>query len=84
MASCELASVCYALGPKSKSPNSTWPCTMDGTQLLVGTKGSEIFEFDMSTEDSWKTNRKIITQGHSAGWGVIENNALTDIGSTMN
>jgi hypothetical protein len=57
---------------------------MDGTQLLVGTKGSEIFEFDMSTEDSWKTNRKIITQGHSAGWGVIENNALTDIGSTMN
>lgn len=48
------------------------PCVkslfMEGTQLLVGTKGSEIFEFDMSTEDSWKTRRRIITQGHSAGY----------------
>ena len=47
------------------------PCVksifLEGTQLLVGTKGSEIFEFDMSTEESWRTNRKIITQGHSAG-----------------
>ena len=34
----------------------------------MGTKGSEIFEFDMSTEDSWKTRRRIITQGHSAGY----------------
>ena len=48
------------------------PCVkavfMEGTSLLVGTKGSEIFEFDMSTEDSWRTNRKIVTQGHSAGY----------------
>mmetsp|Transcript_56787 Transcript_56787/g.179562 ORF Transcript_56787/g.179562 Transcript_56787/m.179562 type:complete len:888 (-) Transcript_56787:309-2972(-) len=46
------------------------PCVkavyMEGTQLLVGTKSGEIFEFDMSTEESWKTNRKIITHGHVA------------------
>ena len=45
------------------------PCVksicMEGTQLLVGTRGSEIFEFDLSTEDSWKVNRRIITQGHA-------------------
>ena len=46
------------------------PCVkavfLEGTQLLVGTKGSEIFEFDMSTETSWRVNRRIVTQGHAA------------------
>ena len=46
------------------------PCVkavcLEGTRLLVGTKGSEIFEFDMSTETSWRVNRRIITQGHAS------------------
>ena len=46
------------------------PCVkalfLEGTSLLVGMKGSEIFEFDMSTETSWRVNRRIVTQGHAA------------------
>jgi len=43
---------------------------MDGTNLLVGLRSSEIFELDMSSEDSWKSNQKIITQGHSYSYNV--------------
>ena len=46
------------------------PCVkaicLQGTSLLVGTKGSEILEFDMSTETSWRVNRRIVTQGHAS------------------
>jgi len=38
---------------------------LDGVQLLVGTATGELFEFDLSTEDAWKRNRRIITQGHA-------------------
>ena len=46
------------------------PCVrsvfLEGTNLLVGTRGSEIFEFDLSSETSWRTNRRIVTQGHAS------------------
>ena len=44
---------------------------MDGTNLLVGLRSSEIFEFDMSSEDSWLTGQKIITQGHTTSFDSV-------------
>lgn len=45
------------------------PCVrslhLSGVQLLVGTATGELYEFDLSTEDAWKRNRRIITQGHA-------------------
>ena len=45
------------------------PCVkslyLSDVQLLVGTSTGELYEFDLSTEDAWKRNRRIITQGHA-------------------
>eukprot|EP00899_Mesostigma_viride_P008440 jgi/Mesvir1/17598/Mv08830-RA.1 len=35
-------------------------------KLLVGTKSSEIFEFDVSTPDSYRTNHELLVQGHAS------------------
>ena len=53
--------VCYYDG-HSPSVKSLY---LAGVQLLVGTANGELYEFDLSTEDAWKRNRRIITQGHS-------------------
>ena len=50
------------------------PCVkslfLSGVQLLVGTATGELYEFDLSTEDAWKRNRRIITQGHASAIDV--------------
>ena len=47
------------------------PCVrsvcMRDERLLVGMRSAEIYEFDVSTTESWKTNRALVTQGHSPG-----------------
>eukprot|EP00898_Chlorokybus_atmophyticus_P002667 jgi/Chlat1/3400/Chrsp23S03816 len=52
-------------------PDGRSPCVKaiayDSTRkrLAVGTKSSEIYEFDLSTEDGYKSNRKLVAQGHA-------------------
>lgn len=53
--------VCYYDG-KAPCVKSLY---LSGVQLLVGTATGELYEFDLSTEDAWKRNRRIITQGHA-------------------
>ncbi|XRB07249.1 echinoderm microtubule-associated protein-like [Pycnococcus provasolii] len=50
----------------ARSPCVRSICMRD-ERLLVGLRSAEIYEFDVTTTESWKTHRTLITQGHSPG-----------------